>query len=59
MDIIQLARNAFYGKDDNLLEKILITNGYVEDGRFYPANSIDLDQCIATVAAMSDEEIVE
>ena len=59
MGIIQLAKDAYYGKNDSLLEKILIANGYVENGHFYPANSIDLDQCIATVAAMSDKEIAE
>ena len=59
MDIIQLAKDAYYGKNNVLLDAILVANGYVENGRFYPANSIDLNECIATVATMSDEEIAE
>lgn len=55
----QIARDAFYGNNEALMNVVMNKNGYEMDGNFYPANSISLAECIATVEAMSEDEIAK
>jgi len=55
----QVARDAFYGVNEALMSVVMNKNGYEMDGNFCPANSISLSECIATVEAMSENEIAK
>jgi len=53
-----LTKKAFYGSNDRLMAEIQNRNGYLFDGRWFPANGISLDQCLATVNSMTVEELI-
>jgi len=55
----QVAKDAFHGVNEALMSVVMNKNGYEMDGNFYPANSISLSECIATVKAMSENEIAK
>lgn len=55
----QIAKDAFYGVNEALMSIVMNKNGYEMDGNTLPANSISLSECIATVEAMSENEIAQ
>ncbi len=50
--IIKKAKEAFYGSDDELMNKISDFYSYEMDGITYPANSVSLLDCIKAVEQM-------
>lgn len=52
-----LARTAFWGGNEALMEVINARAGYEMDGVWYPSNGVTLEQAIAIVEAMMDEEL--
>jgi len=52
-----LAKDAFWGINDKLMQVVLYLNGYWVGECFYPANSISLAATILTVKYMTDEEL--
>lgn len=58
MDIEQLARDAFYGLNDDLYERLCWAARYTVDGIEYPANGLSLAECIVLVAKIAPAELV-
>ena len=51
-EIIKKAKAAFYGSDDELMNKISDFYSYKMDGITYPANSVSLLDCIKAVGQL-------
>ena len=57
IDKIKIAKQAFYGNNENLYKHICNLKGYTMDGVFYPSNGFALDEAIATIEVMPDSEL--
>lgn len=53
-----IAREAFYGGNEELADKIKQILGYEMDNQFYPANGFDLAEAIKVVSDMEAAELL-
>lgn len=57
--LVLLAKDAFYGSNEQLADKIKNALSYEEGGRTHPANGFSLSDALAAVKAMDADEVLK
>lgn len=55
MSAYELAKQAFYGSNEPLMDHIRNERSYELDGVAYPSNGVTLAEAVETVEGMTDE----